>query len=106
VIILAPYIPYSTPYALVWIWVSTLDVFGSFHLGLCCPHLYNGIHAILLHDVQVAFCFPLDKLTHDPYNVVTWHLLLLLPQWCLVLPPRGRAIRHRETQIQFKHFCK
>jgi hypothetical protein len=51
-----------TPSTLPWIWVSTLDVLGSFHLGLCCSHLYNRIPTVLRHDVQVAFLFPLDKL--------------------------------------------
>ncbi len=52
----------------------------------------------------MASCFPLDKLAQDPYDVAAWHLLLLLSQWCPILPPRRRAIGHRETQIQFKHF--
>jgi hypothetical protein len=40
----------------------------------------------------------------DPYDVVAWHLLFLLPQWCLVLPLRGKTMGHREMQIQFKRF--
>jgi len=44
----------------------------------------------------VASWIQLDKLAQDSYDVATCHLLLLLPQWCLVLPPRGGAIRHRE----------
>jgi hypothetical protein len=52
----------------------------------------------------MAFCFPLDKLAYDLYNVATWHLPLLLPQWCLVLPPRGGVTSYRETHIQFKCF--
>jgi hypothetical protein len=32
------------------------------------------------------FFFPLDRLAHDPYDVVGWHLFLMLPQWCLALP--------------------
>jgi hypothetical protein len=52
----------------------------------------------------MAFFFPLNKLAHDPYDVATWHLFLLLTQWCFVLPPRGKAIGHKKTRIQFKHF--
>ncbi len=47
----------------------------------------------------MAFCCPLDKLTQDPYDVATWHLLFLLPQWCFILPLCGGAVGHRETQI-------
>ncbi len=52
----------------------------------------------------MAFCFPLDKLAQGPYDVATWHLLLLLPQWCFVLPLHGKAIGHNEMQIQLKCF--
>jgi hypothetical protein len=52
----------------------------------------------------MAFHFPLDKLAQDPYDVTTWHLLFLLPQLCFVLPLRGKATRHRETQILLKRF--
>jgi hypothetical protein len=45
----------------------------------------------------MAFHFPLDKLAQDLYDVVIWHLIFLLPQWCFVLPPHGGAIRHKET---------
>jgi hypothetical protein len=51
-----------TPPALPWTWVLTLNVLRSFHLGLCCLHLYNRIPTILQRDVQVAFRFSLDKL--------------------------------------------
>jgi hypothetical protein len=51
------------PSALTWTWVSTLDVLESFHLSLCYPRWYNRIPTTLGHDVQVAFRFPLDKLT-------------------------------------------
>jgi hypothetical protein len=52
----------------------------------------------------MGFCFPLNKLAQDPYDVAIWHLLFLLPQWRLTLPPRGGAIGHTEMPIQFKHF--
>jgi len=52
----------------------------------------------------MTFHFPLDKLAQDPYNVTTWHLFILLFQWCFALPPHGEAIGHKETQIQFKYF--
>jgi len=52
----------------------------------------------------MTFCFPLDKLVQYPYNVPTWHLLLLLPQWCFTLLPHGQAIKHKETRIRLKHF--
>jgi hypothetical protein len=54
--------PCSHPLASAWVWVSFLDVLGSFHLGFCYLWLYNRILAILWHDVQVVFHFPLDKL--------------------------------------------
>jgi hypothetical protein len=50
----------------------------------------------------MAFCCLFNKLAHDPYDVVTWCLLLLLPQWCLVLCLEKGGINHRETKIQFK----
>jgi hypothetical protein len=31
--------------------------------------------------------------------VATWHLLLLLPQWCFALPPRGGATSYTKTHI-------
>jgi hypothetical protein len=52
----------------------------------------------------MTFDFPLDKLAQDFYDVVAWHLLFLLPQWCFILPPCGGTTWHRETWIQFKHF--
>jgi hypothetical protein len=61
--------------------------------------MYNRIHATLRRDVQMTFHFPLDKLTQNPYDVVVWHLLFLLPQWCLVFPLCGGAMGHKEMQI-------
>jgi hypothetical protein len=81
---------------LAWTWISSLDVLGSFHINFRCFQLYNHIPITLQHNVQGAFCFALGKLTQDPYDVATWHLLLLLPQWCFDLPPNGRAIKHKE----------
>jgi hypothetical protein len=52
----------------------------------------DHILTTLQHDVQMAFCFPFDKSAQDPYDVTTWHLFLLLPEWCLVLPFRKRAM--------------
>jgi hypothetical protein len=52
----------------------------------------------------MVFHFPLHNLTHDLYNMVAWHFLLLLPQWCLILPLHGRVTRHGEMQIQLRHF--
>jgi hypothetical protein len=46
----------------------------------------------------------MDKLAHDHYDAVIWHLLFLLPHWCHTLPPCGGAIGHREMRIQPKHF--
>jgi hypothetical protein len=90
--------------ASAWTWVLSLDVLGSFHLGFCCFRLYNGIHITFRRDVQVAFHFPLDKLPHDPDDVATWHLLLLSPQSCFILPPCGKGTQHKEIWAQFKHF--
>jgi hypothetical protein len=97
------------------LWLSRFNTFPCsydtyINLGLCfdigCPwvlpfglssiQLYNCIPTIIWHDVQVAFRFPVDKLTLDPYDVATWHLLFLLPQWCFTLPFRGGATWHRE----------
>jgi hypothetical protein len=36
--------------------------------------------------------------------MATWHLLFLLPQWCLALPSHDGAMRHKETWIQLKCF--
>jgi hypothetical protein len=44
----------------------------------------------------MAFCFSLDKLAHDPYDVAAWYLFFLLPEWCLVLLAHGMASRHKE----------
>ncbi len=33
-----------------------------------------------------------------------WHLFFLLTQWRLVLPPRKKAIGHREPKIRLKRF--
>jgi hypothetical protein len=52
----------------------------------------------------MVFHFPSDKLVQNLYNVVVWHLLFLLPQWCFTLPLHGEAMRHKEMWIQFKHF--
>jgi hypothetical protein len=93
-----------TPLTLTWTWVSSLDVLGSFHLNLCCLWLYNCIPITLRLDVQVAFHFSLDKLTHEPYNVIAWNLFFLVPQWCLILPLHDGVTSHKEMQIQFKWF--
>jgi hypothetical protein len=55
---LAPIQPTST-----WTWVSLLDVLKSFHLGFHCLRLYNHFPIALLGDVQMAYHFPLNKLT-------------------------------------------
>ncbi len=52
----------------------------------------------------MAFCFSLDKLAHDPYDVAAWYLFFLLPEWCLVLLAHGMASRHKEMWIQLKCF--
>ncbi len=31
-------------------------------------------------------------------------MLFLLPQWCLILPPRDKATKHKVMQVQLKHF--
>jgi hypothetical protein len=81
-----------------------MDVLKFFHLSIFHPYLNNYIPIVLRCDVQVAFHFPLDKLGQDLYNVATWHLHLMLPHWCFVLPPHAEAIGHNEMQIRFKHF--
>ncbi len=55
-------------------------------------------------DVQMMFHFPLFKMAQNTYDVAIWHLLFILPQWCLVLPACGRATWHKEMWVQFKHF--
>jgi hypothetical protein len=53
----------------------------------------------------VAFCFPLDKLAQDSYDVVTYHFaLFLLPQWCFILPLCGGAKRHKKMWVRLKRF--
>jgi hypothetical protein len=53
----------------------------------------------------VAFCFPLDKLAQDSYDVAVYNLaFFLLPQWCFILPLCGGAKKHEEMWIQFKCF--
>ncbi len=96
------FIPTSS--ASIWIWVLSLDVFESFHLNFHCLWLYNHIPTTLQHDIQMAFCFPLDKITHDPNVVPIWHLFFLLSQWCLALAFHGRATWHKETWVQLECF--
>ncbi len=90
------------PLALTWFWVLALDVIGSFHIGFHHLQLYNHIPTGLQHDIQMALCFPLNKLAHDPYDVTTWHLFFLLPKWCFILPLWRHATKHEETNIQLK----
>jgi hypothetical protein len=54
--------PYSHLTYINLTWVSTLDVFVSFHLSICHHRLYNHITIALRHDVQMAFRFPLEEL--------------------------------------------
>ncbi len=64
---------------------------------LDCPSLifllnlgkvHNELPSLLLYsvtlrcDVEMVFCFLLDKLTQHPYGVEAWHLLLLLSWSC------------------------
>jgi hypothetical protein len=44
----------------------------------------------------MTFHFPLDKLAQEPYDVVAWHLLFLIPQRCLALFPRAEVTKHKE----------
>jgi hypothetical protein len=39
-------------------------------------------------------------------DIVIWHLLLLFPQWCLVLPPCGGSIGHKDIQRQLCCFLE
>jgi hypothetical protein len=52
----------------------------------------------------MTFCFLLDKLAQNPYDVLVWHLFFLLSQWCFALAFFVEATRHKERQIQLKHF--
>jgi len=67
------------------------------HVGL---KSHDAISQIPLYTLQLY----IDKLTQDLYNVVAWHLLFMLPEWCLTLPLRGRVTKHKETWIWVKHF--
>ncbi len=93
-----------TSFTSTWTWVLSLDVFESFHLNFHHLQLYNHIPTTLQCDLQMAFFFPLDKLTHDPNDVAIWPLFLLLSQWCFVLPFHGRATWHKETWVQLECF--
>jgi hypothetical protein len=81
-----------------WAWVSKLDVFGV------VPSSLSSYSTIQLYPYRFTmwctndFCFPLNKLAHDPYDVAARHLFLLLPQWCLILSLRRGAIGHREMK--------
>jgi hypothetical protein len=58
-----------------------------------------------LCGIQVVFHFSLHKLMQDYYDVASWPLLFLLPQWYFVLHPCGWATRHnKEKWIWCKHF--
>jgi hypothetical protein len=57
------YLPTPNPPTSTWVWVSTLNVLESFHFGCRRFLLYNRIPTTLQHDVQMAFHFPLNKLT-------------------------------------------
>jgi hypothetical protein len=92
------------PLASTWAWVSTLNVFKSFHFGFYCYQLFNRIPTILQRDVQVPFHFPLNKLAQNRYDVACWHLFFMLPQWCLVLSPQGGPLNIGKCGFDSKKF--
>jgi len=58
----------SSPPPTVWAWFFTLDLFDTFHLGLCWPHLYVRIPFALWQKVQLTFHLPLTL----PMIHLTW----------------------------------
>jgi hypothetical protein len=104
VIISAQHPPLPPPYLINLDMGFIIECHEVLSFSLCHIWLYNCIPIVLWRDVQVAFCFPLDKLMQDLYNVVAWHLFFLLPKWCLTLSLHSGEKKHRETWIWLKHF--
>jgi hypothetical protein len=62
----------------------------NFLLGFVKLQLYSCIPIALKQEVQLTFKFPLDYIAQNLSDVVAWHLFLLFPHWCLLLPIRRR----------------
>jgi hypothetical protein len=65
-------------------WPNELASCPSLIFLLNLGKVHNELPSLLLYsvtlrcDVEMVFCFLLDKLTQHPYGVEAWHLLLLL----------------------------
>lgn len=89
-----PFFPLSSTKA----WVLASNPLGTFYLGFPHPCLYACISSALRWEVYLSFWLPFDRLAHDPFNVASWHLLLIFLQWCIFLPLHGGAIDHRDIR--------
>jgi hypothetical protein len=82
------------PPTLTWAGVSTLNVLRSFHLGFHYLQLYNFILITLQCDVQVTFCFPLNKLH---MTLMMWQLVICFyPNSVLFCPFEGGPLGIRK----------
>jgi hypothetical protein len=93
------------PHISTWIYILTLDILRAFHLRFLYLWLY--IDNFILFDVKWLFKFPLDCLLGSLW--CDRHLLLLLPQWCLVWPKWWASCAERNlnlTQVFFNKSSK
>jgi hypothetical protein len=81
----APYPPPTT-----WAWMLNLDPLGTFRWG------FLNILVALKQEMQLTFKFPLNYIAQNLSDVATWHLFLLFPHWCLLLPIRRGHVGHNE----------
>lgn len=81
-------LPCSPPPS-AWIWIASLDIINTFHLGLSHPHSYHHLPYVFYIKVQCVLRIPLIWLVVNPSYIVAWHAFLLFHSWCLSFSPWG-----------------
>jgi hypothetical protein len=77
-------LPFST-----WTWITSLDIIDVFYFGLPHPCSYHHIPYVFHVEVQLALWIPVVQLVVNPFDIATWHAILLFHSWCLSLLPQG-----------------
>ncbi len=101
--VLPPTLPCFPP-SLTWTWIAFINIIDVFHLGFPHPCFYHYIPYVLQVDIQQPLHIFLSQLTFNPSDVVTWHVFLLFPSWCLSSPPQGGEKGHQETCACLHHY--
>ena len=92
------------PTAVDWLWASTFFVIEGVSRRL--PRLYRKIPHALRVEVQRAYSLPLSRIRDVGGDVGASRVFLMMPCWCLDLPPRGGVVGHRVTRKRIARFLQ